>query len=440
MQTILIIGAGKSSDFLIDYLLETTFTKNRKLIIADLSKEIAERRIKGQKNAIALEIDLGSENQRKGLIQKADVVVSMLPAHLHPLVAKDCLESGKHFFSASYESPVMRELSKVIVKKNLLFLNECGLDPGIDHMSAMRIIHREQSKGHQILSFKSYTGGLLATESEDNPWKYKFTWNPRNVVRAGIGISQYMVNGEIKIVPYHKLFTRLEKITVGKEGEFEGYPNRDSLLYRKVYGLENIQTILRGTLRRPGFCKAWNVFVQLGMTDDSFQIELPENFTKRKYLNMFLPELDGKSIEERLKNQFPWIDEVMDKLNWLGIFGDEVLTIRKGSPAEILLGVLEKKWQLNSEDKDMIIMQHLFEVKMPTGISKLSSNFIYKGESGGYTAMAKTVGFSLGIAVDLFLDGKIKSRGLQIPVNPEIYLPILEALERSGLFFEEKEI
>ncbi|MDX5478062.1 MAG: saccharopine dehydrogenase NADP-binding domain-containing protein, partial [Cyclobacteriaceae bacterium] len=257
MQTILIIGAGKSSTFLIEYLLKTATVKSRTIIVADISKEVADKKIKNHHHAIAAKINLDDAESRKTLVQKSDVVISMLPAFLHPIIAKDCLELGKHFFTASYESEDLRKLQDEINAKGLLFLNECGLDPGIDHMSAMKIIDHEKAMGNEITSFKSYTGGVLAPESEDNPWKYKFTWNPRNVVLAGQGVSRFIRNGKYKYIPYHMLFKRLEKISFEEVGDFDGYANRDSLSYRKIYGLDQIPTLLRGTLRRSGFCQSW---------------------------------------------------------------------------------------------------------------------------------------------------------------------------------------
>lgn len=440
MKTILILGAGKSSTYLIDYLLKSAHSKNRKLIVADLSKEIAEKKIKNHPSAMAEAVVLEQENSRKDLIGQSDVVISMLPAFLHPTIAKDCIAMGKHFFSASYESEEMRRMEPEIKTKNLLFLNECGLDPGIDHMSAMKIIDSEKAKGHDIIGFKSYTGGLLSPESEDNPWKYKFTWNPRNVVLAGQGMSRFIRNGRYKYIPYHMLFRRLENIYFEDTGGFEGYPNRDSLSYRKIYGLNNIPTLLRGTLRRPGFCQSWDVFVQLGITDDSFKMDLPDGFTFRMFINSFLPFHEDQKVEKKLRDLLPWItDEIMWKIEWLGFFSDRILPKTIGSPAEILQQILEEKWTLKPDDRDMIVMQHQFEVKTLSGLKKISSSLVCIGQNQEYTAMAKTVGLPLAIAVDLFLDGKINVRGLQIPIIPEIYAPILNALEKQGLIFEEKE-
>lgn len=439
MNTILILGAGKSSAFLIDYLAESCANKGRSLILADLDLEVAKTKLKNRPGTKAEQLDFEDREKRKALMASADVVISMLPAFMHPEIASDCLELGKHFFSASYETEAMREMKPEIERKALFFLNECGLDPGIDHMSAMKIIDEAKAKGEEILSFKSFCGGLLAPESEDNPWKYKFTWNPRNVILAGQGTSRYIENGDLKYVPYHQLFKRLDTISFPGLGDFDGYPNRDSLGYRKVYGLEEIPTMLRGTLRRAGFCKAWDVFVQLGMTDDSFQMELPQGTTLKQFLNAFLPYGEELSVEEKLAEVVPDLDfPTFEKIQWLGFFEKRLLPKTKGSPAQILQSILEIDWELQPEDRDMIVMKHLFEIKTRDGVKNVSSSLVSFGEDSVYTAMAKTVGLPLAIAVDLFLEGKIKLSGLHLPVLPEIYEPILKELEKFGIRFEER--
>lgn len=305
-------------------------------------------------------------------------------------------------------------------------------------MSAMKIIDDAKSKGEEIVSFKSYCGGLLAPKSEDNPWKYKFTWNPRNVVLAGQATSRYIENDELKFVPYHQLFKRNETIRFRGLGDFDGYPNRDSLSYRQVYGLEDIPTMLSGTLRRGGFCKAWDVFVQLGMTDDSFQLEMPQGATLRQFLNAFLPYHSELSVEEKLAELIPDLDfPAFEKIQWLGFFENRKLPKTKGSPARLLQAILEIDWELQPEDRDMIVMQHLFEIKTSEGIKKVSSSLVSFGQDSVHTAMAMTVGLPLAIAVDLFLDGEIQLAGLHIPVIPALYEPILKELEKRGVRFEE---
>lgn len=440
MQTILILGGGKSSAFLIDYLADTCLLKERKLILADLDLERSTQKLKNKYGTEARILDLENELLRKTLISESSVVISMLPAFLHPLIARDCLAYHKHFFTASYQSNELLEMKTEIEEKGLLFLNECGLDPGLDHMSAMQIIDDANAKGEEIISFKSYCGGVLAPESEDNPWKYKFTWNPRNVILAGQANSQYMENGELKFLPYHQVFKRLKTIHFPGLGNFDGYPNRDSLAYISVYGLKNISTMLRGTLRSVGFCKAWNVFVELGLCDDSFQLEFPKESTRKQFLNTFLPADSNISIEEKLGNLIQDLDfETWEKISWLGFFGTKKLPLTSGSPAQILQSILEEDWKMYPEDRDMIVMQHQFEVKTKSGIKEICSSFVSLGIDSTYTAMAKTVGLPLAIAVNLFLDGKIKETGLLRPIKKTIYEPILQELETHEIKFTTHE-
>jgi saccharopine dehydrogenase (NADP+, L-glutamate forming) len=439
MSTILIFGAGKSASYLIDYLADSCAQGDRQLLVADLDPSQAAAKLQGRSNTRAVPVKLDEQDSRRQLIEQADVVISMLPAGLHPIVAGDCLELGKHFFTASYESEALRAMRLEIEAKGLLFLNECGLDPGIDHLSALKIIHEAKAKGEVVRSFKSYCGGLLAPQSEDNPWKYKFTWNPRNVVLAGQGTSKFIDHGEVKLVPYQQLFKRVETISFPGLGDFDGYPNRDSLNYQAIYGLEQVDTLLRGTLRRAGFCKAWDVFVQLGMTDDTAVLRLPLGSSYRQFLNTFLPWSEQLTVEEKLAEVIPDLDfPTFEKLQWLRLFESVPLPITEGSPAQLLQAILEAHWSLQSADRDLIVMQHQFEIQTQTGIKKVISSLVETGQDAVYTAMAKTVGLPLAIAVDLFLKGKISVRGLQLPVVPELYLPILEALEQEGIRFEER--
>ena len=439
MPTILLFGAGKSATSLIDYLADSCGDGSRKLLVADLDPAMAAAKLKGRLHTEAVPVDLDQEDSRQELIRQSDVVISMLPAGLHPILAADCLKLGVHFFTASYESDALRAMKQEIEAKGLLFLNECGLDPGIDHLSALKIIHEAQSRGEVDRSFKSYCGGLLAPESEDNPWKYKFTWNPRNVVLAGQGISKFLDHGEVKLVPYQQLFKRVETIHFPGLGDFDGYPNRDSLNYQAIYGLEEVDTLLRGTLRRAGFCKAWDVFVQLGMTDDTASLQLPPGSTYRQFFNTFLPWSDQLSVEEKLAALIPDLDfPTFEKLQWLGFFETNTLPKTEGSPAQLLQAILEEQWALQPADRDLIVMQHQFEIQTQLGIKKITSSLVNVGQDAVYTAMAKTVGLPLAIAVDLFLKGEISLRGLQLPVVPELYLPILEALEKEGIRFEER--
>lgn len=432
MKNILLLGAGKSSHVLIKYLLNNAASGNWQVTVADISLEAAQSNVGSHPGGKAMALDINNEAQREAAIRGADLVISLLPPALHLFAAKDCLRFKKHLVTASYVSPEMKALHPDAVKNGLIFLNECGLDPGIDHMSAMKIIDSIHEEGGKVMEFRSYTGGLIAPESNNNPWGYKFTWNPRNVILAGQGTAKYLLDGKIKEVPYKELFLHTEKISVSHIGTLEGYPNRDSLSYISLYGLEDIATMLRGTLRYEGFCKAWNVFVQLGYTDDSLRIPDSAGLTYAALTGRLLQK--NSSVRKLLESG----SDVKQKIEWCGILSNEKVPLDNATPAQILQNLLEKKWKLEEGDKDMIVMQHRFNVQIPNSkFQKIISSLVVKGDNEVDTAMAKTVGLPLGIAAKLILGGKIKSTGVIIPVQKEIYEPVLEELKKYKIIFEE---
>jgi saccharopine dehydrogenase (NADP+, L-glutamate forming) len=440
MKTIFVIGAGRSASSMIRYLLENSQREGWKVTVGDVSLDLVKQKTAGHPNARAIQFDIHNEAERVKEIQGADLVISMLPAFMHMEVANDCVKYKKHLVTASYVSKEMAELHEEAKKAGIILMNEIGLDPGIDHASAMRVIDHIHHKGGELTAFRSYCGGLVAPESNDNPWGYKFSWNPRNVILAGQGTAQYIEEGCYKYIPYNRLFTQIETIHIEGHGSFDAYANRDSLSYRKAYDIEKIPTMLRGTLRMPGYCKAWNVFVKLGLTDDSYKIEASEGMTWKELLEAYLPK--GKaSIREKLQT-FMGADadeDAMQKIEWLDIFGGRKIRAANASPAQILQELLEEKWKLGEHDKDMIVMQHHFEFKDASGKKQITSSLVVKGEDQVYTAMAKTVGLPLAIASKLILQNKISARGVLIPTSKEIYEPVLNELETMGVRFEEKE-
>ncbi|CAN5875741.1 saccharopine dehydrogenase C-terminal domain-containing protein [soil metagenome] len=441
MKTILVIGAGRSSSSLIQYLLDHSAAQNWQVRVGDVDEKNAVLRVGGHPNGTAFRFDIVDETQRETEISDASLVVSMLPAFMHGAVAKDCVRLGKHLVTCSYVNDEMRALDEEAKQKKIILLNEIGLDPGIDHMSAMQIIDRIKNSGGTITAFYSYCGGLVAPESNDNPWEYKFSWNPRNVILAGQGTAQFIENGKYKYLPYSRLFSQAKTISVERHGNFEAYANRDSLSYRTIYGLENIPTMLRGTLRMPGFCKAWNAFVQLGWTDDTWKIQNSASLTYAELVESFLPAGKG-SVKERLA---AFLDnaqdsEIMSKLDWLGIFTNEKITLNDATPAQILQELLERKWKLKPGDKDMIVMQHKFEYTLQGKCHTVISSFVIKGDDEIHTAMAKTVGLPAAIAVRRILSGELKRVGVCVPVTKDIYEPVLKELEGFGIKFEEKEV
>ncbi|HKC68362.1 MAG TPA: saccharopine dehydrogenase C-terminal domain-containing protein [Bacteroidia bacterium] len=440
MKNILVIGAGRSTVSLIEYLLKNAAANNWQVTVADMSLDLAKSKTIGYPQSNAIQLDIDNNEQRRAEIKKADFVISMLPAFMHMAVIKDCVALGKHVATASYVSTEMMAFDEEAKKKNILLLNECGLDPGIDHASAMKVIDEIQAQGGEITSFKSYCGGLVAPESNDNPWGYKFSWNPRNVVVAGQATAQYLDNKEIKYIPYNRIFTQIDTIDVDGE-KYDAYANRDSLSYQHPYKLDTAKTILRGTLRQVAYCKAWNVFVKVGLTDDTFTIKDTNKKTYSQLLQSFLPHTSNSVKQNLVDFMGKEADaEAIDMVAWLGFFDEVKIELAQGTPAQLLQNLLEKKWLLKPNDKDLVVMQHQFEIdnsknsKLP---KKIISSLVVTGTDQHHTAMAKTVGLPLAVCVKNFLTGKFNLSGVQIPIHKEIYEPMLHELEQNGIVFKE---
>lgn len=444
MKNILILGAGLSASTLIRYLLKNAEEHDWHIKIVDQNKEAIESKINGSSRATAMVFNALDPAERQPEIEKADIVISMLPARYHPDVAEDCIKYKKNMVTPSYVSPRMKELNQAAIDAGITIMNEIGVDPGIDHMSAMRVIDEIRDAGGKMHIFESFCGGLVAPESDNNPWNYKFTWNPRNVVLAGQGgAAQFIQEGRYKYIPYNKLFRRTEIIEMDEYGTFEGYANRNSLMYREVYGLDDIPTIYRGTLRRKGFSRAWDVFVQLGATDDTYTLEGSEDMTPRDFINSFLPYNENDSVELKLRHymKIDLDDTLWDKLVWLGIFDNsKKIGLKNATPAQMMQKILEEKWALEPDDKDMIAMYHKFVYKMGDEFREITSEMVSIGEDQTYTAMSNTVGWPLGICVKNMLNGDISIKGVHVPTMREVYNPILDELEDYGVIFKEKQV
>jgi len=445
MRKILVIGAGRSSSSLIKYLLDKSDKENLQIIVADVSKQSAEDKLQNHINGKAIALDVFNETARNNAIHNADIVISMLPAHLHLEVAKDCLTYRKNMVTASYISKEMKALDNAVKEQGLIFMNEIGLDPGIDHMSAMQVIDRiRDDNDAKLLLFESFTGGLVAPESDTNLWNYKFTWNPRNVVLAGQGgAAKFIQEGKYKYIPYQKLFRRTEMLNINGSGKFEAYANRDSLKYLEVYGLQDVLTLYRGTIRRIGFSRAWNMFVQLGMTDDSYIMEDSENMSYRDFTNSFLVYNPYDSVELKLRSylKIDQDDIMWEKLLELDIFNpNKKVEIKNATPAQILQKILMDSWSLEEDDKDMIVMQHKFGYEYQGEKRQIESSMAVIGEDQTYTAMAKTVGLPVAIATLKILNGEIKTPGVQLPITKEVYEPILKELAVYGIKFKEVKV
>ncbi|WP_417370231.1 saccharopine dehydrogenase family protein [Gelidibacter japonicus] len=444
MRKILVIGSGKSSSYLIKYLLDKSTEEDLHIIVGDIDIRNAQKLINDHENGHAITLDVFNHHSRKEAIENADIVVSMLPARYHIEVARDCITLGKNMVTASYVSKEMEDLDTAAKNKGLVFMNEIGVDPGIDHMSAMKVIDSIRAKGGKMVLFESFAGGLVAPESDNNLWNYKFTWNPRNVVVAGQGsAAKFIQEGNYKYIPYHRLFRRTEFLEVDGYGRFEAYANRDSLKYQSVYGLDEIKTLYRGTMRRVGFSRAWNIFVQLGMTDDSYTIDDSENMSYRDFVNAFLPysHTDSVELKFRLSLKIDQDDIVWEKLEELDLFNSKKMVgLKRATPAEILQKILMDSWMLEEHEKDMIVMYHKFGYKLNDKMHQIESTMVTLGEDQTYTAMAKTVGLPVAIATLAILNEKITTPGVQIPITKEVYGPILKELEEFDIIFTEKEV
>jgi len=441
MQTILVAGAGKSATYLIRYLLSIAHRCKWKVIVADESAEaIAEKiNVPGQSFAEAAPIDITDARQREPLVKRADLVISLMPPHLHIHLAHDCLKHKKNLITSSYISPEMRAMDKEVKDAGLMFMCEMGLDPGIDHMTASQIIHSIQRVAASITSFKSYCGGLIAPESDDNPWHYKFSWNPRNIINAGKDGAKYLLNGKHVDVPYDKMFDNNKKIKVDDLGALAYYPNRDSLNYLSAYDVPEVKNFMRATLRHPQFCKGWNAIIHLGLTEENDGINSGQltyaGWLKQK--NGF--KKDGSLAESIAKKlNVASDDKVISMLQWLGLFDEKQVDGGKSS-ADILLSLLLDKWQMKPHEKDMVVMQHEIEYLHKGRKIKMTSTMVHKGEDREFSAMAKTVGMPMGILAKMVMSKKISTpKGVHIPNMPSIYRPLLTELNHHGINFTEE--
>ncbi len=430
--SILIIGAGKSATVLIQYLQQKAVENDWYIVLADGDAATAKNKWNNAPNGTALGVDIENEIDRQNLVQKADIVVSMLPAHLHFLVAKDCLHFEKPLFTASYVDDNMRSIAAEIESKQLLFLCEMGLDPGIDHMSAMAIIDEIHAKGGKITSFKSHCGGLVAPESDDNPWHYKISWNPRNIILAGKAGAIYLENGATVNKDYGQIFDQTPIVDVAGVGPLAYYPNRNSLSYIDTYQLHGVKDFVRTTLRYPAFCTGWNAIVQLQLTDETVITIAPNTSVK----NWFDQHIQSKGLEDQLAKclQDPALKQ---QLEFIGLYENTLIPAQFNSNATILQWLLEGKWKLADTDKDLVVMLHEIEYSIGSRPFKIDSSMVLTGDDAIHTAMAKTVGLPLAMGVCAYLKGEIKMTGLHIPMDARIYQPILKSLAQEGIVFQE---
>lgn len=439
MKNILVAGAGKSATYLINYLLVGAETNNWHVTIIDGNLQAIEEKIAGRPRGTAKAIDITDAAARQPLVEQADIVLSLMPAHLHTLLAQDCLLFGKNIITSSYASPEMLALSDEARAKGLLFLCEMGLDPGIDHMSASQIAHRVAAKGGTVYSFKSYCGGLVAPESDDNPWHYKIAWNPRNILLAGTGGARYEEKGQEVFVPYEKLYENAGEIPVAGYGKLAFYPNRDSVRYPELYHTPDAETFMRATLRHPDFCKGWDAIIGMGWTDETKAI--PEN--ARTFADVSRAVIGGSDLETGVQKFISSSEKdlVVSMLRWLGIFEEKPLPEGAKTMAEALLPLLEEKWVLREEDKDLVVMVHDAEYEKDGSRHQIISTLTLEGKDKLFSAMAKTVGMPMALFAEMLLEegAALYPKGVQIPNMPQIYEPVLAKLAHHGIRFHEVE-
>ena len=431
-KTITILGAGKSSYNLVSYL-----SKNQERIGIDI-KVISNQTPKYINDFQKIDfqkIDINDNSQISKQIKSSFIVVSLLPPKLHYQIALICSSHKINMITASYLDEKIKSLEKKFKKNNCFLFMEIGLDPGLDHLSAKKDIDDLNKKG-KILGFESYTGGLIK-KNKENPWGYKFTWNPMNVITAGVDGAKYLDDGKIIDVPYDKIFSSVKNIKFKNSDLYEGYPNRDSLKYRSLYKLENVKTLKRGTLRHPGFCKSWNVLVNLGLTDDINTIKNPKLETYFDFFNYKLNLSDLKKLKKYIKKNFLIESDSKEfkNLKWLGLFSNYKLLNRSKKASHLLMEILKNRWKLKKDDIDIVVMYHSFIYKENNNFKRKESFMKIEGKNNLETAMSKTVGLPIALLIELIIKKNLEFKGVFLPFDEIIYNPLLSKLEDNGITF-----
>jgi len=444
MKQILVLGAGQSSAYLISHLLGVASARRWFVTVGDVDFELARERVADHPHGKAIHFDVTDETPRSAQIEAADVVINMLPPAFQDLVSWDCVNHGRHMLSVSYRDQAVRDLAQDARRKGVLLLCELGLDPGIDHMSATALISKVRSRGGTIRGFRSYGSGIPANDQEQNPLRYVITWNPRNVVMSGYDGAQYMEDGKIKLVPFHQVFQHTWAVEVEGIGTLEAYPNRDSMAYLEAFGLEHVDTMIRGTLRHPGWSETWSQIVRLGLPNETLRIPNLQERTYRDVVEMLLPlNISESHIEQRVARylRISPTGSIMEKMRWLGLFSDEKVGGTGDTAASMMIHLLQEKLPLTDEMRDLVILLHELDVEYPGGErapERITSTLVSEGERGGFTAMSRAVGLPTAIAAELLLEDRLPLTGSRIPTHPAIYEPVLERIAQAGLAFTER--
>ena len=442
MKNILVLGSGQSASFLVSKLLNDAVAENFSVTVGDVDIDSAQAAVENHPRGSSLQLDINDAELRAREIKRSTIVINMLPAAFHNLVAWDCVNHGRDMMSVSYRDQATRDLDHDAKRKGILLLSEMGLDPGIDHMSAMALIRGVERDGGRIVAFRSYGSGIPAPDQPINPLRYALTWDARNVVMAGEAGAQYMEDDRIKIVPSHHVFTHTWPCEVEGIGMLEAYANRDSLSYMKSFGLEHVRTMIRGTLRYPGWSETWGSIVSLGLPNETMRIPDLAERSYAEVIEMFLPlDLRGISLERRVAH-FLHINptgSIMEKLRWLGLFSNQPIGCHGDTACDMMVHLLQQKLAMTPEMRDLVLLVHELDVEYPDRPDeRITSTFAVEGEPGGFSAMSKTVGLPVAIAAVLKLRGELSLTGSLIPTHPAIYEPILPIMEAAGLRFTEQ--
>ncbi len=436
MKKILVLGAGFVAGPVVKYFLERPDTD---VTVADMELAKAKALVGSRPHGRALALNLRDQGGLNKAVSGADVVVSLVPYTFHPLVAETCIALRRNMVTTSYAGEAMRALDEKARRAGIVILNEAGLDPGIDHMEAIRIIHEVKNRGGKVLGFTSYCGGLPAPEANDNPFGYKFSWSPRGVLLAGKNPAHYLKDGQDVQVSAETLFDHYTMIPIEGLGRFEGYPNRDALPYIGLYGIPETRTMFRGTLRYPGWCETLKAIAELGL------LEQEERDLRGKTYADLVRALAGapkaRDLKGKLRGKLDLKPDskVIDRLEWLGLLSEDRISLERGSPLDALEKLMLKRLQYEEGERDMVVLQHEFVVADDRGEKqKITSTLIDFGVPGGDSSMARTVGLPAAAGARLVLEGRIRRTGVLLPVHPEVYGPILEELEKHGIVFSVK--
>lgn len=436
MKNVLVLGAGLVSRPLVRYLLNVP---EFKVTVASRTVSKAIKLIDGHPQGNAIELNVKNDAQLEELVEKCDLAISLLPYTYHVKVAELCIKHRKHMVTTSYISDAMKALDQKAKDAGILILNEIGVDPGIDHMSAMRIIHNVENSGGKVVSFRSYCGGLPAPEANDNPFGYKFSWSPRGVLMAGRNDAKYLKDGRIIEIEGKDLFRNHWPLHIEGEPEFETYPNRNSLPYIETYGLKHVKTMFRGTIRNIGWCDTLFCIARLGVLDDTERDDL-KGLTYDDLTRRLVNAPEGVSTRSAVKTFLgnDASEEVLDRLEWLGLFSDDQLP-DEPTYLDIMTARFLEKMPYREGERDMIVLYHDFLAEWPDKRKRITSTLIDFGIPHGDTSMARTVSLPAAIATRLILQDKIKLTGVRAPVLPEVYNPVLDELETMNIVCKEKE-